>query len=59
MRLKNRFKNRFISLEKYVAWYNARDFRAGIWARAANPNKDKNLRITVKTTANFKILIPH
>lgn len=53
MLLKNRFKNRFISREKFIEWFTARDFRAGIWARESNPHKDKNLCITVKKTAKF------
>ena len=30
MRLKNRFKNRFISHNKCIEWFTARDFRASI-----------------------------
>lgn len=30
MRLQNRFKNRFISHQKWVEWFSAKDFRASV-----------------------------
>lgn len=53
MRLKNRFKNRFISRKKYIAWYTARDFRSGVVACLANPNFRKNWIYTTKRTAKI------
>lgn len=48
MRLKNRFKNRFISHQKWVEWFTARDFKAGVLACLANPNFRKNWIFTIK-----------
>lgn len=29
-RLKNRFKNRFISHDKWIEWFTAKDFKASV-----------------------------
>lgn len=40
MRLKNRFKNRFISHQKWVQWFSAIDFRSTIWAILARKERE-------------------
>lgn len=40
MRLNNRFKKRFISHQKWVQWFSARDFRTTIWAILARKSRE-------------------
>jgi len=47
MRLKNRFKNRFVSHQKWVEWFSARDFKSGVVACLANPHFRDNWRYTI------------
>lgn len=45
MRLKNRFKNRFISHEKWIEWFSARDFRASCICTLAKFERKRNKRL--------------
>ena len=42
MKLKNRFKNRFISHQKWIEWFTADDFRASVISSLAKFEKYKN-----------------
>lgn len=54
MKLKNRFKNRFISHEWWIEWFSARNFRAGVIACLANKNFRKNWQYTIKRQLSNK-----
>lgn len=45
MRLQNRFKNRFISHQKWVEWFTARDFRASIVCTLAKFERRKHKKL--------------
>ena len=57
MRLKNRFKNRFISHEKWIEWFSAHEFKAGVIACLANPNFRNNWRYTIKQQLSQKLSV--
>ena len=42
MKLKNRFKSRFISHQKWIEWFTAKDFRSSVIASLANLQRLKN-----------------
>ena len=41
MRLKNRFKNRFVSYQSYINWCKAKDFRASVIGSLAEIERKK------------------
>jgi len=41
MRLKNRFKNRFVSRQKFIEWFTAKDFRASVICSLAKLERKK------------------
>lgn len=41
MRLKNRFKNRFVRRQFFIAWFTARDFRASVVCSLAKIERKK------------------
>lgn len=45
MRLKNRFKNRFISHKKWIEWFSAKDFRASCIVSLANFERRRNQKL--------------
>lgn len=57
MKLKNRFKNRFISHDNWIEWFSANDFKAGIIACLANPNFRNNWRYIIKKQLSKKLSV--
>lgn len=44
MRLKNRFKNRFVSRQHFIEWFTAKDFRAGVICTLARFERLRNFK---------------